>query len=118
MTVPDPPSPAAAGRQGKPGVIARADLLRYHRAGPQVFIQRVRVKATFRRGKFFGWRVLAYAGPGQLRQGDIVTRVNGGAVERPDQFMKLWEQLPRRDELVVELVRERKRVTLRYAIVD
>jgi S1-C subfamily serine protease len=78
----------------------------------------VRVKATFRRGRFFGWRVLAYSGPGPVQPGDIVVRVNRHSVERPNQFMKVWEQLPDQPELVVEMVRGGRRLTLRYPIVD
>ena len=122
---PGSPKPAEAGgatpeatARAIPGAISRARLQRIHRAGPQVFIQKIRVRPTFRRGRFFGWRVLAYSGPGPVRRGDIVMRVNGRQVERPDQFMRVWEQIPRREELVVEMLRAGRRVTLRYPIVD
>jgi hypothetical protein len=47
-----------------------------------------------------------------------VVRINGGAIERPNQFMKVWEQLPDRQELVVDMVRGGQPLTLRYPIVD
>lgn len=100
------------------GIISRKEMLAYHRAGPQSFMQQIRVKAAFHRRNFLGWRLLAYNGPGPLKRGDIVLSVNSGELERPKQFMRVWNQLLRRPELVVELLRAGQRVTLRYRITD
>jgi type II secretory pathway component PulC len=99
-------------------VIQRSKLDGYIKKGPQRFIQLVHVRPTFRRGRFFGWRVLGYRGPGPIQPGDIVVRVNGRSMERPSQFMSIWNRLSRETELVVSLVRENKPVTLRFPIVD
>lgn len=109
---------ATPGRSPAKGVIQRSELDGYIKKGPQRFIQLVRVRPTFRRGRFFGWRVVDYQGPGPIRPGDIVVRINGRSMERPAQFMSVWNRLPRETELVVSLVRKNKPVTLRFPIVD
>jgi len=104
--------PATSGS----GVIARSELRRYLAEGPQTFIQRVQVRPAFREGRFYGWRIIAYGGPGPVRVGDIVRRVNHHGLERPEQFMKAWEELSRRSELVLELVRRGRPMVLRWSV--
>ena len=100
------------------GGIARKELERFLVQGAQWFIQLVRVRPAFRHGRFFGWRILAYHGPGPIHTGDIVKQVNGRPVERPEQFMAVWQHLGRASELVVALHRDGKATTLRYPIID
>lgn len=119
-----PPPPASQPAASVPttteraGVVTRAELETHLRDGAQSFIQKVRVRPAFRGGRFLGWRVLAYEGPGPIRIGDVVMRVNGEELERPDQFMKAWNGLRGRSDLVVEMIRAGKRVALRFPIVD
>ncbi|PID39483.1 MAG: hypothetical protein CSA65_02770 [Proteobacteria bacterium] len=98
--------------------ISRAALRQFMQQGAQRFIQNVRVRPTFRKGRFAGWRVLAYVGPGDLRRGDIVQRINGRAIERPGQVMAVWSTLAERDTLVVELVQRGKARVVTLPIVD
>jgi type II secretory pathway component PulC len=98
--------------------ISRAALRRFLRQGAQRFIQNVRVRPTFRAGRFAGWRVLAYIGPGHLRRGDVVRRVNGKSIERPGQVMAVWKQLATSDKLVLELVQRGKARVVTLPIVD
>ena len=86
--------------------------------GAQQFIRLIRVRASFRGGRFFGWRVIAYNGPGPIKPGDIVLRVNGRPIERPEQFMAVWSSLDKATEIVVALHRGGKPRTLRYPIID
>lgn len=116
------PAPAKAPQTAKPSVpegsISRTVLLSHHKVGPQRFIAKIRVKATFRRGKFFGWRVLSYHGPGPINPGDVVINVLAMPIERPDQFMKVWDKLPSIEVLTVKLLREDKIQTLTFPVVD
>jgi type II secretory pathway component PulC len=98
--------------------IARLELQRYLDDGPQDFIQHVQVRPTFRSGKFAGWRILGYSGPGPIKIGDVVTRINGAPIERPDEFMRVWGGLKGRASLVVELIRDGRPLALQYRIVD
>jgi type II secretory pathway component PulC len=99
-------------------VIQRSELRQVLKQGAQAFIQRVQVRPAFRAGRFFGWRVIAYRGPGPVRPGDIVRRINGKGLERPEQFMRAWEGLGRSSQLVLEMVRRGRRLVLRWSIVD
>lgn len=78
----------------------------------------MRVRPTFARGRFFGWRVIRYEGPGRLRPGDIVVRVNGQPIQRPREFMRVWKTLAQREQLTIRMVRDGNPVTLRFSIVD
>lgn len=98
--------------------ISRPALRRFLRQGAQRFIQNVRVRPTFHKGRFAGWRVLAYVGPGHLRRGDVIRRVNGRSIERPGQVMAVWSGLADRKTLVLELVRGGKADVLTLPIVD
>lgn len=102
-----------------PGTIRRAEFNAVLARGPQAFIRKIRVRPALRRGRrFYGWRVVSYDGPGPIRPGDIVTRVNGRPVERPDQFMNVWRDLARADKLEVRLIRDGKLEVLTFPIVD
>ena len=108
-----------AGRNVGEWEILRSELRRHMKRGAGVFISKVRVRAEFVRNRFFGWRVISYAGPGKKIQiGDIITSVNDKSLERPNQFMAVWNRLARKDSLVVKLVRQGKPMELRYKIVD
>lgn len=98
--------------------LAKAELKEFLDRGPQEFIQQVQVRPVFRQGKFFGWKIIDYVGPGPIIRGDIVCRVNGQAIERPDEFMSVWNTLGNQEFLEVELQRQTKKLKLRYTIVD
>ncbi len=98
--------------------ISRQVLKRVIGLGAQQFIRLIRVRAAFRGGRFFGWRVNAYNGPGPIKPGDIVLKVNGRPIERPKQFMAVWNNLGKATEIVVALQRGGKLRTLRYPIID
>ncbi|MCB9558690.1 MAG: hypothetical protein H6707_21415 [Deltaproteobacteria bacterium] len=100
------------------GVINRAALRRLVEAGAPSFIAQIDVRASFKRRRFWGWRVLQYSGPGQLAPGDIVRRINGFPIERPDQFIRVWNALPAQPEISIELVRAGKQHLIRLPIVD
>ena len=53
-----------------------------------------------------------------LTTGDVVTRVNGQSVERPEQAFQVWDSLRVASALVVEFEREGETHTMRYEIVD
>ncbi|MCC6752304.1 MAG: hypothetical protein IT371_31945 [Deltaproteobacteria bacterium] len=98
--------------------LRRGGFADWLRAGAQRFIALIDVRPTFRRGRFFGWRVRAYRGPGELLAGDIVRAVNGRPIERPEEFMAVWSAAGAREELTVHLVRGAQSVHLRLPIVD
>ena len=76
------------------------------------------------RGHFRGWIVRSlHAGDVcfadvDLRAGDVVTRINGHAIERPEEAHEVWAELRTAPALVVDFLRDGQRRTLRFAIVD
>ncbi|MBW2730881.1 MAG: hypothetical protein JRH20_00725 [Deltaproteobacteria bacterium] len=98
--------------------IRRAALQRIQKKGAQSFIRQLEVRPAFHRGRFVGWRVLAYGGPGTLQHGDVVTRVNGASIERPGQFMKVWEEMAEQSHLTIRLMRGQRELRPRWPIVE
>jgi len=119
---PPPDEPAIRKDSGLPGVIPRAELDQVLSGSPGTFLQHVDSEPRFQSGKFAGWRLVAFF-PGDarfagvdLRAGDVVKRVNGNTVERPEQLMQVWQELRTSNELVVDIERDGRRRTLRWTI--
>ncbi|MEK6608905.1 MAG: hypothetical protein AABZ30_14690 [Myxococcota bacterium] len=98
------------------GGLDHVDVERTIGAGLGRFLRRLRVERHPRRGRFEGWRVLHFDGDA-LRRGDVVLRVNGHAIERPEQAQDAWEDARFRDEIVVDILRAESRLSLRFPIV-
>ncbi len=118
----DPFQPSKPGEDQ--GTLERSEVDAVLNAGPQEFIKHVRVSPALLAGKFIGFRLVEFF-PGDprfarvdLHPGDVVTRVNGLPIERPEQVMKVWETLKVADELKVEYIRGGMVKVLRWKIVD
>jgi type II secretory pathway component PulC len=116
--------PPSSQRETAPGAISRAELARVLDASPGYFLQQVQTEPRFAHGHFHGWRLVSFF-PGDarfagvdLQAGDVVTRVNGKAIEAPDQFMNVWTELRSSKELVVDVERAGAPRTLRWTIAD
>ena len=93
------------------GCIERAELDRVLLAGPQAFIRNLEVSPALLAGKFVGYRIEEifpgdprFAGV-DLHPGDVILRINRARIERPGQFMKVWESLKVASELCLDYVR-------------
>ncbi len=90
--------------------------------GPGAFLAGVSVKAQFRNGRFFGWRVMALPGTNYDRVGiligDIVQRVNQYTLRTPSDFERLWKSLRTATNMVVVIHRAGQRAELHYEIQD
>jgi type II secretory pathway component PulC len=96
LPAPAPPPPAA-------GQVTRAALDEAIAAGPGALLAQVRVEAVRGRKGFHGWRLLAVPpSPAGLEAGDVLTRVNGKTLERPEHLSALFESLRGASEIVVE----------------
>jgi hypothetical protein len=81
--------------------------------GPQYLLSQVVPVPVTEGARFKGFR-LSFWFPGHpnevssawLRPGDVITRVNGRSVERPDQFLYLWKRLGESRRLMIEGWRE------------
>jgi hypothetical protein len=106
------------------GTVRRAELVEVLDAHPGTFLRHVQTEPRLSGGRFAGWRLTAFY-PGDprfagvdLQAGDVIVRVNGRSIERPDQLMVVWDGLRQASELVVELERDGRPRTLRWTIVD
>lgn len=140
LTEPGPPSqasaPAAAPKQtrataftsceARPGTdsLRRTAVLRTLDGGLGQWLRNVDVDPKLEHGRFRGWiiRTLpagdACYGDLDLRAGDIVTRVNGRPVERPEEASDVWEGLRTSSALVIDFTRAGHPHSLRFKIVD
>jgi len=98
------PAPRAA-----PGHLARGDVDRVLAFGPPWLLRRVQMEDVARDGKFVGWRLIALPEEWKsldLKPGDVVTKVNGVVVEKPDDLWTVWTALAKASELKVSYERD------------
>lgn len=110
-----PPSPVREGE------IDRSVLAGVLDGGLGRFLQRVETEPAVANGRFVGFRVTALSGGlerSALAAGDVVTRVNGHPIERPEQALAVWNGLRVASEIVVEYVRDDAVRELRVLVVD
>jgi hypothetical protein len=106
------------------GTIARARIDDTVSAGPGTFLQHVVLsdEPVMVDGKFHGFRIKELRGDMwkgvDLKPDDVVTQVNGFAIERPEQAVEAFHSLSVASELRVAYERDGKPRELRYAIVD
>jgi len=120
------PASAPASQRVRTGVITRAELKGFLDRGMPAFIANVVVDRypRARAQRFRGWRIVEFF-PGDerfanvdIKPGDVVLRINEQPIERPDQFVGVWNRLKTARILVVEAQRQGKVRTLSWRIVD
>jgi general secretion pathway protein C len=100
-------------------VIDRARFDKALSRGPGWLMQQVPVRPVVVDGRFGGFQILSlFDGEGEhaLKPGDIVQRVNGRSIERPDQFFEVWKTLPGAETLTVQIVRNRQPLLVTWTI--
>jgi S1-C subfamily serine protease len=106
----------------QPGTVRRADLDALLAEGPGALLARVETAPEQRAGKFVGFRITGFPGGAprmiDLRRGDVVIRVNGHGVERPEQFFEAFRTLSGAAEIRFEILRGGEPVELLYPITD
>lgn len=116
------PSPGA--REGLPSSsLRRSEVRATVKDGMGALLQRVIVdtdRPVFRSGKFLGFRIAAVPREWgiELKPGDVVVRVNGFSVERPESAYEALQSLEVASELRVDYERNGEPRSLRYSIVD
>ena len=113
-------STVAAEVQG--GTIPRSVLKAELDRGIGRFLQNVRVKAALSHGHFVGWELVSLfpkrpdVSVQGVQAGDILLRVNGESVERPEAFKAVWDSLGDAKEIVLEIERDGQPSSVHYAI--
>ena len=104
------------------GQLSRATLSQVLKAGPQRFIASLRVNAHLKERRFIGFQLIEFLpnssliNNGAVRPGDVIISVNKERLERPDQFMRIWEKLEKAQQLEVLLLRGAQRYRYRWTI--
>jgi len=104
---------APAGEETSPhdALISRVELNQLIQKGPSFPLSMVEVEAARSEGKFVGYRVLSIAPAaqtnlqGRLKEGDIITHLNGVRIEKPDDYLNAWKLLADISTLRIDFVR-------------
>jgi type II secretory pathway component PulC len=107
------PAPTEITSSPAPRALRREDVRRTVRAGLGAFLQRIQLDEhpVFENGRFKGFRIAALTGDPafwngvDLRPGDVVLRVNGKPIERPEQALAVFATLETAPELRVSIER-------------
>lgn len=101
---------AAQAKAIAPGHVARADVERVLRVGPSWVFRRVLNEPIVREdGALVGWRIIGLPenwSAIDLKPGDIVTRVNGVAIVKPDDAWTAWKATASARELRIDISRD------------
>jgi len=101
------------------GVVDRAGLTAIVEQGLGRMLGRLQLRPTLEGNRFRGFRVAgldAQWSTSGVRTGDIITRLNGQPIERPEQAMVAFDSLRVASEIAVEIVRDSKPMRLRYRV--
>jgi hypothetical protein len=103
-----PPAVVAPASPVPEGHLDRRTLDQVLRAGPPWLLERVQVEEVMKGGKFAGWRVreLTEDLRGPVEPGDVVTAVNGKALETPNDFWDAWTSLSVASEIRISVLRD------------
>jgi hypothetical protein len=105
------------------GAITRPELQAVLSEGIPRFLRKVHTEPMLNaKGRFVGWRLLSLfpddprGAAWVIRPGDVVLRVNGHGIERPEQFQNVWNSMATSSELVVQVLRGDQTSEIRYRI--
>ena len=122
-----PPEPPATDDYAPGHALRRSAVRDVVTGGLGRFLQRVDIDVdhpVFVAGKFHGFRIARLRGDPRfwrgvdLRPGDVVTKVNGFGIERPDDAQQAFSSLEVASELRVEYERDGQPRELRFEIVE
>jgi hypothetical protein len=110
---PAPPPPAAAAPAlppAPPGHLRRAEVDQVLlETGPAWIFRRLLLEEVLGRdARFVGWRLVGVPEEWRgidLRPGDIISRINGQGVERPDNAWEIWKSVAKEPQIKVLLTR-------------
>ncbi len=130
---PPPPAvvaPAAPAPEVAPAVaesehtVLRDAVLDVLDRGIPWFLRQIDTEPALEQGRFVGFRLLAFFANDtrfravDLGPGDVILRVNGLPVERPEHAYRIWQELRVASEIRVEYLRDGQTREIDYSIVD
>lgn len=118
----DRPGEATLPEKTEGGTIPRSALKAELDKGIGRFFQQVRPEPVVSHRHLIGWRITALF-PNRsdvhvtgIQAGDIVLRVNGAQVERPEDFQAVWEKLGDANDLTIDIDRGGEVTSVHYSI--
>lgn len=123
-TPPDERVASLPARSAGELTLSRSALTTVMAAGPQRFMSKVLLDPFFVDGRFVGFTLTRFYerdprfSPVDLRRGDVVVRINGLPIGRPNEFMRAWDEVKTADEIRVEYLRGAEKRVLRVRIID
>jgi type II secretory pathway component PulC len=128
---PEATASPSADKSAPPAVAAGDHALRRSavrtvvKGGLGLFLQKVTLddEPVMKQGHFRGFRIAGLRDPGfwtgvDLQPGDVVIRVNGMAIEHPEEALEVFHSLESASELRVAYERDGQMHELKYPIVD
>ena len=113
------PAPASGAH---PGEIRRGDLTAILDRGPGAVLAMVETEPHRENGQFVGFTLSRFPGGApaalDLREGDVLLKVNGLRIATPDDYFRAFQELKVASELRFEILRGDKRLTLTYPVVN
>lgn len=107
-----------------PDVLKRAAIVRAVDAGLGRWLAGVDIVAAKDKGRFRGWTIRRLH-PGDpcyrqvdLRPGDVILRINGKTIERPEQANEVWGALRKAPALQIDYVRAGRPTSLTFRIAE
>jgi S1-C subfamily serine protease len=104
------------------GTLQRTDVENVVDAGLGRFLSHVVIEPSLSAGKFSGWSIVGlqpaalWSGV-DLRPGDVITRVNGMAIERETEAFEAFQAVRQAPTLEISYLRQNQPHTLRFTIV-
>jgi type II secretory pathway component PulC len=117
------PPPVPARASVRPSKLYRDEVVRWVDRGFGHFLQMVEVEPRIFDGKFTGWTIVGLYPRNfwqdiDLREGDVVTRINGLPIERETEAFSAFQGLKQAKQLTVSFEREGKPKVLQFPIVE
>ena len=110
----DGPAFTACPAVPEPTTVTREELTEFLDTTLHAFTARVRVAPVLDSqgagARFLGWRLVAIdpdlrCGPLGIREGDVVTTVNGLSIQTPDEAQAVWDSLYEATSITVGIIR-------------
>jgi general secretion pathway protein C len=100
--------------------VSRSDLNNIIKKGPANILAMVQMDSVKNNGKFTGFKIISFrfnaASVLGLKPGDVLLKVNGLAIETPDQYFEVFERLKKAEFVEFKILRDETPLTLKTEI--
>ncbi|MBN2802738.1 MAG: hypothetical protein JXR91_06565 [Deltaproteobacteria bacterium] len=100
--------------------VSRFELDSIIKKGPANILAMVQMDSVKNNGKFTGFKIVSFrfnaASVLGLKPGDVLLKVNGLAIETPDQYFEVFERLKKAEFVEFKILRDETPLTLKTEI--